>query len=379
MKDKTLVVFYPYRFLDNHYARLEIDYLKKYCNVLIYEFGEFLYEEFYLAQNISVSIKSRITKIYGVIQLYQLLSNINGDVVILDQLPINSWRVGVINLTVRLNNIKILKAYNNTDTIYNSVQHNYSYRKILDIKKLTSFLMNKFYSSLSKKEDYLMVSGGEIPQKNQIVKQFTVHSWEYSNTLSSNKKTNINYKYAVLLDGAGPKFSDDRILTKEKYTLTSGEWYPALVDFIDRLELQYGVKFVISAHPKSGYGKKNSIYGDREIYYGASRELVENCEFAVTRASTATNFCVVYNKPVIFIYSNQINENSSSYNNSKSWKDSIGGKLINIDDYTLDDLDELNIKQNKYSNYMKQIVSKKYTGVPNYQILLHNIFGIKLF
>jgi len=119
---------------------------------------------------------------------------------------------------------------------------------------------------------------------------------------------------------------------------------------------------------------RDKVFGGREIYHGMSQQLVKGCEFIVTRASTSTRFAVIYNKPAIFIYSNQIPKTINSYNDSLNWKESIGGSLINIDQYPHKEIKILNVDSVKYENYMKEISSSQNLNRPNYQIILHNIF-----
>ena len=36
-----VVIVYPYKFTDNYYRKYEIQFLKKYCNVVVWELGFF--------------------------------------------------------------------------------------------------------------------------------------------------------------------------------------------------------------------------------------------------------------------------------------------------------------------------------------------------
>ena len=54
----TIIIFFEDKFLENHYSRYEVEYLKQYCNVIICEFGEYLNKDFYNSLDQSQSCQS---------------------------------------------------------------------------------------------------------------------------------------------------------------------------------------------------------------------------------------------------------------------------------------------------------------------------------
>jgi hypothetical protein len=377
----TIIIFWPGKFLENHYLRYELEYLKQYCSVIIVEFGEYLNKYFYDSLYESQSCRSMgVVKINRAAEIFQLLKNTDENTIVVNYLPNDSWRIAFINIIIRISRVKTLLVINNSSTLYATERKwsEYNYSSLLNPKKTLNFIMRLFYKQFVKSGDYTMSVGNSIQIKDKG-KKFYVGSWEYSNSLLNDNNVDIDYKYAVLLDGAGPKFNDDRNQTNKMekvYPITSDEWYPSLINFMEKLEGIHNLRFVIAAHPKSNFNDDSEEFGGRSIYYGKAQELVRNSELVVTRGSTATIFCVTYNKPVFFIYNNQMLLSSGqNLRKCNEWNKDIGGKVVNIDNYSVNLLYDISTDIYKYQSYIDKIIAINNPARPNWQIMLHNLFG----
>ena len=136
------------------------------------------------------------------------------------------------------------------------------------------------------------------------------HSDDYSNHLRNfvhdTTKTPDLPKFAVLLDAPGPTFTDDALQQGRAPSCTAAVWYPALAKFFDHLEFDSGVSVEVAGHYKSTHPPIAACFGNRAVHYGRTLELVRDCEFVITRMSMAISYAVIFHKPVIFIYSDQI-------------------------------------------------------------------------
>ena len=355
--------------------------MKQYCNIIVCEFGEYLNKDFYNSLDHSQSCQSiEVVGMNKATKIFQLLKNTDENTIVINYLPNDSWRVALINIMISFGKVKTLAMINNSGTLYSSERKwsEYKYSSLLNPKKVLNFVIRLFYKQFVQSESYTMSVGNSIQVKNKG-KKFYVSSWEYSNSLLNDNNVDIDYKYAVLLDGAGPKFNDDRSQTNEldkAHPLTSDEWYPSLTNFMEKLEGIHNLRFVIAAHPKSNFNDDSEEFGGRPIYYGKAQELVRNSEFVITRGSTATIFCVVYNKPVFFIYNNQMLLSSEQYLRScTKWNEDIGSKMVNIDTYSTNLLYDISIDTYKYRSYIDKIITIDNPTRPNWQIMLHNLFG----
>ena len=61
---------------------------------------------------------------------------------------------------------------------------------------------------------------------------------------------------------------------------------------------------MIAANPKSNYGSE--VYENREFYRMQTADLVKGAEFVILHQSTALSYAVLNNKPLIFIYTEQM-------------------------------------------------------------------------
>jgi len=374
----TIIIFFEDKFLENHYSRYEVEYLKQYCNVIICEFGEYLNKDFYNSLDQSQSCQSmEVVRMNKATKIFQLLKNTDHNTIVINFLPNDSWRVALINIMMRVRKVKTLIIVNDSGTLYATARKwsEYKFSSLLNPKKVLNFVMRLFYKQFVQSASYTMSVGNRIQVKNKK-KKFYVSAWEYSNSLLNDNIVEIDYKYAVLLDGAGPKFSDDSLQNNamlKAYPFKSDEWYPSLRIFMEKLEEIHNLRFVIAAHPKSNFNSDNNEFGGRPIYYGKAEELIRNCELVITRGSTATIFCVIYKKPVFFIYNNRSADHLKSP--QEKWNEDIGGKMVNMDNYSSNFLYDISIDTNKYRNYLDKIIAINNPTRPNWQIILHNIFG----
>ena len=206
------------------------------------------------------------------------------------------------------------------------------------------------------------------------------HSDDYSNYLrtSPDNKAEMAHsqKFAVMLDTPGPAFHDDFSDMARTSTCTTAIWYPALAKFFDKLEADTGVSVKIAGHYKSTHPPIAAYFGNRAVHYGKTLELVRDCEFVITRESTAVSYSVIFRKPVIFIYSDEIIADGLSMQNTTDLASSLGTIPINIDSPPINFTSLLQVSESKYKAYETACLTSADTSRPNYQIILEDIMGI---
>ena len=206
------------------------------------------------------------------------------------------------------------------------------------------------------------------------------HSDDYSNYLRNSvhytTKTPGQLKIAVLLDAPGPAFTDDEAQLGYTLPSTAAIWYPALAKFFDRLEAETGVSVEIAGHYKSTHPPIAACFGNRAVHYGRTLELVRDCEFVITRESTAVSYSVIFRKPVIFIYSDEIIPDGLSIRNTFDLASSLGTIPVNIDTPPTNFASLLQINETKYKAYETACLTLATTSRPNYQIILEDVMGI---
>jgi len=118
---------------------------------------------------------------------------------------------------------------------------------------------------------------------------------------------------------------------------------------------------IIAAHPRSNYHKKGNPFNKRQYIYNETTNLVKYSKFVIVHASTATNFAVLYNKPIIFISSTKY---STKYQKLIRFHSTVFNKSpINISqESTIDFETEMKIDNDSYKNYKEDYI--KETGTP---------------
>jgi hypothetical protein len=253
------------------------------------------------------------------------------------------------------------------------------------LQKLFAFIFGKVDNLLPKILTHRLVAG-EVwlteASKNiglgvQIVKG---HSHDYSQYLrvvkSAEKQNGIHS--VTLLDGAGPYSQSDSLLTRRSVFFSSEVWYPALSNFFDFLEGEQKVKIRIAGHYKTSYESSSELFGGREVIYGQTPELVESSQFVLTRMSTAVSFAVLYRKPILFIYSDQLLKDSEFMGHILGFSALLGTYPINIDHFPKNINPYLKVNEKLYEQYIHDVLTSKPLGEPNYEIILKDIMGIKV-
>jgi hypothetical protein len=114
----------------------------------------------------------------------------------------------------------------------------------------------------------------------------------------------VNGRYAVFLDIYLP-YQKNNLQLNNLRAINPNDYFSACNHFFDIVERKFNVKVVIAAHPRSDYGDKT--FEGREIYRGVTPELVKDAEFVISHNSTSLSYAVLNLKPIIFIFTNEMN------------------------------------------------------------------------
>lgn len=213
-----------------------------------------------------------------------------------------------------------------------------------------------------------------INKQTEILWLHTLDYDLYLNDFYSTGIDKIDLNMGVFLDQYLPHHPDHITLNRTTPT-TPGEYYPKINKFFDYLENKYGVNITIAAHPSSNYDKYPDYFGRRPVIKGSTIELIKKCGFVIAHASTAINFAVLFNKPVLFITTKELQQNIiSSYIESIALN--LGKKPICIDDPTKIDseIDYLPINEKSYAMYKNSYIKKEGSeDLPFWQIFANYI------
>jgi hypothetical protein len=205
-----------------------------------------------------------------------------------------------------------------------------------------------------------------------------LHAWDYDLYLEENKKPVVPgpRKTAVFLDAYMP-YHPDAVLLNEKNFVIPNNYFRTLGKFFDSVELDRHIRVEIAAHPRADYSDKPGCYGDRALYFGKAAERVRASEFVIAHSSTALNFAILYNKPVIFVYTREMAMGGYALfiENMASW---YGKRAYNLDEpCAIDWQDELKVDDALYERLRESFIKKKGSPeAPIWQIVadrFHNV------
>jgi hypothetical protein len=289
-------------------------------------------------------------------------------------LPVAKNQLGLLKRTLN----RIIRAY---ESRFDAI-------KKLIIQICVRFLAHYMLMIFRGRQHFLFLAGNirtsRLEKKKEIkcpIKIIPANSWDYSRILrlsSTEYQPLVQSRYAVLLDGAGPKFPGDELLTGDKLKFTEELWYPALCKFFDRLEEKLDIRIVIAAHPKTSHEPYPSYFGGRQVFHGDTYKLVKDADFVLTRLSTAISYALYFNRPILFITSDELELIPHFKSASSAITQELATTPINVDYF--DDkviMDSLSFDSDLYKKFIFNYLTSSDSGKPNYQILLNDVMGIE--
>ena len=211
------------------------------------------------------------------------------------------------------------------------------------------------------------------------IKFLDFNSSDYANFFINKKKIR-NKNYAVFLDAKTPAFVGDKALFGLNINYDKKKWYSDLNNFLKKVEKQLNLKILIIPHPSvrefknTYYDKSLRVVNDED----ATNKLISGCKFVLSISpTTAVNYCVLYNKPITFIYNDQmVKENLWQFKELKLYSNTLSSKIINLNEDTNMIVLNSSVNKKKYLKWKYNfITSKKTEKISNVEILNKAIFN----
>ncbi|MBE0497530.1 MAG: hypothetical protein IBX45_14025 [Campylobacterales bacterium] len=204
--------------------------------------------------------------------------------------------------------------------LYFKLQFKKFIKSLIPKYRIKPFSTDYFVSGSPKDElvfPYLIGKNTKIYQSN---------SRDYNLCLKS-KPFASDEKYCVFLDTDALDASDYVLFGEDK----KGDfdaYFKKLIGFFGWVEREFGVKVIISAHPKSRiYKDKNEIQGIK-VVHEKSVELVQGSEFVITEGTTAISYGVFFKKPLIIFTFKEI---SFFHEHCCTFAKELNKAIVNID------------------------------------------------
>jgi hypothetical protein len=388
-----LILLFPYKFNAHFSKKYQVEKLKKKLK------GKF---EIHDISNIisKKQVKNSIDQRYKSAIIFNKISHwdlymkkkiLNEKIYVINIIHENSFKSFYINYLLYKYKVKIIKI--TSQEVYIPKVRIYIFSRILKIFKLLLFTPSRFFFSLknllikklifllryeelfitlsgSASKNYLMPIGNRAKKINFI----DFHASDYSNYLLNKKKIKKKKNYVVFIDIKAPAFPGDDVILGNPIKYDLEKWYKDLNYFLINVEQIFNIKVIIIPHP-SVRNLKN-IYYDPKISVShdidATNKLVPNSKFVIVNgATTAVSYCIIYNKPVTLIYSDQVKKfNPDMFSETKSLAKILSTKIININKIIKKKNFSLKINSKRYDNYkFNYLTSKNIQKINNLDIL----------
>ena len=241
-------------------------------------------------------------------------------------------------------------------------------RLIFIIKDL---ILRRLVKIFKYKELYITICGSKskellnpLDTNAKKIKFIDFHASDFANYLSNKPKNHLRKKnYIVFLDIKAPAFAGDDVLFSNKIFYNVQDWYKDLNSFLNKVEKKFYAKVVIVPHPS--VRKLKNIYYDKKFIVSkdpdATNKLIPGCKFVIANgATTAVSYGIIYNKPITFIYNNQvIKNNPTMLFETKYLSKILSSSTININKNFSKKKLNLNVNKKKYLSYKYNFLTSK--------------------
>ena len=410
MKKKILILF-PYPVTEFIYYKFEINQLKKKYNtkVIFHDLSSIVIKKRF-SQEWKTKIEKKAIRFNFLISwILSFLSIKNEKIIVLNYVRTINISSFFINLFLNLSKHTIVIPA--IADVFSSVkppkknvnfflsrfkQHKLNLKvyfyslELLFFKSIFKIINNK-----SKKKIYLSNNFNrvvfdlmDVNKKNKIkIIKENFNTYDYSNALRKNKKVNKK-KYVIYIDNGAPYFSGDAGLKGEKsYEGDIKKHYSELNNFFNKIENIFKTKVIVIPHPKyKSHSPKikslNPYFNKRKVdnSYNALAKLSPNCFFFINKHSTAISYPIIFNKPVIHIFSSNYNYQREEWQSLLYLAKIIGQKPIDIVNFKNNEIfKNLKIDKKKYEWFKYNFLTPKDKSIlktSNYEILnkLTNIY-----
>jgi hypothetical protein len=389
-----IIILFPYKFNNSYFKKYQIKELKKKFKnkIEIHDLFNIISKKWQKGASIQ---RNKSALVFNDLNqwknhLKKILKKEN-KIFVVNTISSNSFKSFFIHYLLFKYKVKLIKL--NSPEVYAPAQSNTLYLKLIsflknlffNFPKLFFILKNIFYNKLlyllNFDELYILYSGSRkylLPLTIRSKKLFFIkfHASDFANYLTNKKKNNLYIKknYIVFLDIKPPAFPGDDVSFNDKIIYNASKWYKDLNNFLKKVEKKFNSKVIIVPHPSVRHLK--NIYYDKKFNVSkdpdASNKLISKSKFVIANgATTAVSYCVIHDKPITFIYNNQvIKKNPTMFFETKNLSRYLSSKSININDKFDKKNFCLKINKRKYLKYKYNfLTSKNIQNIQNSEIL----------
>jgi hypothetical protein len=191
-------------------------------------------------------------------------------------------------------------------------------RKFNSIIYFKDYLRNRlailiFELGYIKEYDVVFTAGNvaESMYRNSKTIPLNLFDFDCVNAIKQGNSERIfEFKFCVFLDDNAALHPDLDLLNIKR--INREAYFSLMNNFFDSIEKKHGLKVIIAAHPSSNYSEKT--FNGRAFIKYKTGELVKDAEFAIAIASTSISYPILFKKPILFFYTQDIIRNYAKLN-----------------------------------------------------------------
>lgn len=219
------------------------------------------------------------------------------------------------------------------------------------LRKLATFYIRPWLGVISGEKSIQFMS-----YANELI---MAHNLDYDLYLKNKQTIDVTRgKYAVFIDN-DYCFHSDFIYLSIAAPATPEKYFSVVCNALHRVSDALELELYIAAHPRSSYQHRGKDYYEGiPIIYGSTVDLIRDCTIVVGHNSAAVQFAVLFEKPIVFVTTDELNSSLYTSASIACFASELGKSVVNIDR----DLDkvvwsnELIIDHKKYSDYRHKYI-----------------------
>ena len=251
--------------------------------------------------------------------------------------------------------------------------HSIDFTFALKIFRTPFYKISKYFL----KPDYIVVTGNNLfnlPKGNPSI--IYAHDFDYDIYLELRSQLNmgncVTIPRCVFLDQNLTSHTDF-LGANSNYPVTSENYFKSMSNAFKGLTDQIKLPIYVAEHPRSV--NRSNWHNVDGVKRGITAEIVKTSRAVICHYSTAVKFAVLFNKPILFFTTNELNASGHGQLIEQIAAE-LGKSAINIDN-DLAEINwaaELNIDIDKYRSFSNNYI--KFPGSPDmplWKIVMNNV------
>lgn len=296
---------------------------------------------------------TKLKRRYAELEKISYLIDLTGDHFYSIRVKMHLIKMGAIRCTVSLGSMPMSIKRSDLKGKIDKLLKN---SRAKSCKWLLEMLLRKLTATLIRPK-LIVVSGNKsIQPVGCTAELIKAHNFDYDIYLRIKNSSDFSAGGYVVFIDQNYCFHSDFVCDDTHYPATPENYFPSVSNALRKISDALGIESCIAAHPRSSY-QDHDYFDGVPIKYGATAELIRDCSLVLCHNSTAIQFAVLFEKPIIIATTDELD--ASVWGASIAGFASVLGKTVINIDRDLDKVDwykELHVDMEKYDSYRNKYI-----------------------